>query len=197
MLSGTSSQERPEPPSDLLPILDRGKPILGYYGALAQWVDFPLLSAVARERPDWSLVLIGPDHDGAMGRSELIENHENVFWLGPKPYGRLPRYLAWFDVAAIPFAVNRVTESVSPVKLFEYMAGGKPVISADLSECRSLPGVYLASNAGKFLEALDQAYANRANPEYLARLDQHARENTWDVRARLLLSHVFSDPDRL
>jgi hypothetical protein len=182
---------RPEPPPDMLPILDVGKPVLGYYGAFARWIDFALLDAIASARPDWSLCLIGPDHDGAMAGSGLAERHGNVFWFGAKPYGLLPRYLAWFDVAAVPFAVNRVTKSVSPVKLFEYMAGGKPIISTDLPECRDRAGVFVARDPEEFLSLLDSAYRRRSDPKYLAKLDEHALANTWDARVRVLLEHVL------
>ena len=121
-------------------ILAKGKPIAGYYGALARWFDYELLRETARLRPDWSFVLIGPDHDGSLARSKL-DRLPNVHWLGPRPYLALPGYLHRFDVATIPFAINDITLATSPLKLYEYFAAGRPVISTPMPECAAFAEV--------------------------------------------------------
>ena len=115
------------PPRDeeLLRFLAPGVPVAGYYGALAEWFDYPLLDAVAAARPDWRFVLIGPQYDKSLPGQPLLAR-KNVRWLGPRDYVTLPGYLSLFDVATIPFRINAITQATSPLKLYEYFAGGKP-----------------------------------------------------------------------
>ncbi len=174
-----------QPPPDLTSILQRGRPIVGYYGALATWFDYPLLMEVARCRPNLSFVLIGPDYDGSLP-PDLLEL-PNVDWLGVKPYNQIPLYLRFFDVAAIPFQVSAVTHAVSPLKLFEYMAGGKPVLVTPMQESMAYPGVLVGATAEEFAANLDKALELRNDPAYLTTLDQVAHENTWNARARQIL----------
>ncbi len=104
---------------------ESGKPIAGYYGALAEWFDYDLLEKVARARPDWNFLLIGPMYDQSL-RGQPVLKCPNVLWLGPRDYHSLPGYLRLFDVATIPFKINDITKATSPLKLYEYFAGGKP-----------------------------------------------------------------------
>jgi glycosyltransferase involved in cell wall biosynthesis len=190
LLASARQQERqarpPAPPADMGPILEKGQPIVGYYGALARWFDFELLLSLARLRPDLSFVLVGPDYDNTLRPSRLLEC-PNVYWLGVKPYEQIPRYLQFFDVATIPFQLNEITHSTSPLKLFEYMAGGKPVVITAMHESMRYPGVLVAHDAADFSRKIDQALALKTDAAYLRQIDQVARENTWDARARQIL----------
>jgi len=172
-------------PADLAPILAAGKPIIGYSGALAAWVDYELVAQVASHCPDLSFVLIGPDHDRSLPASLLAL--PNVYWLGVKPYAELPNYLRYFDVATIPFRLNEVTHATSPIKLFEYMTAGKPVVTTAMQECRGYPEVLIARNESDFVVKLNDALRLRQDPVYLQALDRRARQNTWDIRADTIL----------
>ncbi len=179
------------PPPDLLPLLDLARPIIGYSGALAEWFDYDLLKQAARQYPAFSFVLIGVDYDGSLERSGAL-NLPNVFYLGMKDYADLFAYVWRFDVATIPFKVNEITLATSPVKLFEYMACRKPVVTTDLPECRSYEGIFLAKNAPQFVDYLADAMRKRNDEAYLERIAEIARANTWDARVRILderLSH--------
>lgn len=178
------------PPTDLTPILDREKPVIGYYGALATWFDYSLLREVAAHRSDLTFVLVGPDYDGTLPPDLLML--PNVEWLGVKPYEQIPIYLHFFDVATIPFKVNHVTHAVSPLKLFEYMAGGKPVVVTPMQESVKYPGVLIASSPEEFSAQLDRALELRDDPIYLSTIDAVARENTWAVRAQQILKALRS-----
>ena len=160
--------------------------MIGYYGALARWFDYPLVEAVATSRPDLVFILIGLDYDGSLKASGLL-NLPNVHWLGLRNYSDLPRYLHSFDVAMIPFELNTITHATSPLKLFEYLAGGKPVVVTPMQESLRYEGVLVASNPGEFSRQLDRALELRSSPDYLALIDRVARENTWEVRARHIL----------
>ena len=88
----------------------------------------------ARRRLDWNFLLIGPDYDGSLRRASLLRC-PNVVWLGPRPYASLPAYLRVFDVATIPFRLDPITLATSPLKLYEYFAGCRPVVTTAMPEC--------------------------------------------------------------
>ncbi len=172
-------------PGDFRAILAKGKPVVGYYGALAAWFDYALLDSLCSMRTDLEFVLIGPDYDGTLPPA-LLE-HSNLHWLGVKPYDQLPHYLRYFSVAMIPFQLNDITHSTSPLKLFEYMAGGKPVVITPMEESMRTPGVLVASDAQSFSQQIDRALILRHDPAYLSQLEQVVEQNTWDIRARQIL----------
>ena len=176
-------------------IVSGGKHIAGYYGALAHWFDYELLAQTAGLRPDWHFVLIGTDHDGSMDQSD-IKNHRNITWLGPRDYQALPGYLHLFDVAMIPFKINDITLATSPLKLFEYFAGGKPVVSTPMPECAAFSVVFIAGSADEFAATLDVARNSAKAPEYLSRLATLAKENTWSARARKIMEAHIDDSNR-
>jgi polysaccharide pyruvyl transferase CsaB len=179
----TRADDGPLEDPEMSAILETGRPIAGYYGALARWFDYALLDQAAALRPGWTFLLIGPDLDGSMtGKPALAR--PNVKWLGPRPYAALPRYLRRFDVATIPFAINPITVSTSPLKLFEYFAGGKPVVTTPMPECAAFPDVRIAATAEAFAEALDAARRDGADPAFRERVRAVARDNSWDARVR-------------
>lgn len=162
-------------------IVSSGQPIAGYYGALAEWFDYELLARTAELLPDWQFVLIGPDYDGSIGKSRITK-YLNISWLGSRNYPTLPGYLQFFDVAMIPFKINEITLATSPLKLFEYFAGGKPVVTTPMPECIAFTEVCIACNANEFSTALRTAKDLAKNPEYLRRLAALTQENTWRSR---------------
>ncbi len=177
--------------SDIDPSWMSGKPLAGYYGAMAEWFDYDLLNAVAALRPDWNFLLIGPMHDNSLrerGRSML--KRSNVRWIGPRDYQELPGYLQLFDVATVPFVINDITLATSPLKLFEYFAGGKPVISTPMPECEAFAEVHIARNAEEFSLALDRAKTEGEDLQFRERLRSLGRENAWKARVQLVLEHL-------
>jgi glycosyltransferase involved in cell wall biosynthesis len=186
---------RPSPadvvPDDLQPILASGKPIIGYSGALAEWFDYGLVRDAAQANPGWEFVLIGVNYDHSLDRSGLLEcGLANLHWLGMKPYNELFRYVWRFDVAIIPFKVNEITLATSPIKMFEYMACAKPVVSTGLPECRDYPGVFIAETPDQFIEHLHTALRAGKDEAYLHIIDQVARQNTWNRRVDAILARL-------
>jgi glycosyltransferase involved in cell wall biosynthesis len=175
------------PPPDLVPILANNRPIIGYYGALAHWFDYHLLEQTAILRPTYNFVLIGPDLYGTASNQNLFQL-PNVYWLGVKLYENLPSYLTYFDVATIPFCINEITQSTSPIKLFEYMAAGKPVVITPMQESLRYPAVLAGDTPENFAIRLDEALSLHADPAYLEMLDTIARQNTWQIRAEQILA---------
>lgn len=183
------SQEQVIPPSDLLHLLDLEKPIIGYYGALARWFDYELLKGIAERRPDYLFVLLGPDYDGTVkhtGISQIM----NIHWLGVKQYDELPSYLHYFDVATIPFLVNDITHATSPLKLFEYMAGGKPIVITPMRESMQYDGVLVADGPDEFVQQLDKALLLSNNSQYIHKIKKLALQNTWESRAEEILIKI-------
>jgi glycosyltransferase involved in cell wall biosynthesis len=185
-------------PNIMQSILAEGKPIIGYYGALADWIDYDLINLVAKKKLDWNIVLIGIDYDQSMKRLEKLAN---IKYLGFKKYQDLPNYGIWFDVAIIPFKEGDIAKSTSPLKLFEYMAMNKPVVATkDLIECQKYEGVLIAENKNDFILKIEKAIKLKEDPNYLQILDSSAKSNTWLQRAikidELINNHLvnLSDP---
>lgn len=174
-------------PKEMKVVVNEKKPIIGYYGALASWFDYKLVKEVAKLRKDWNIVLIGWDYDGSLGKSGL-RNIENIHIIPSVPYEILPTYAQWFDVCTIPFVINEVTESTSPVKLFEYMALGKPIVTTAMPECKKYKSVIIAeNNAIKFVESIEEGIKDKENKEYLKVLKEEALENTWERKGNILV----------
>jgi glycosyltransferase involved in cell wall biosynthesis len=143
------------------------RPVIGYYGALAEWFDYDLLRRAAVARPRYQFVLIGP----ATQPDELdgLLRLPNVRHLGEKSYEELPGYVSAFDVGILTFRQYEVTRCVRPLKVLEYLAAGKPVVSTRLPDMADWPGVLMADDAEGFVGCLDRAL--------------NSRETFWDGRA--------------
>lgn len=109
-------------------------PIVVYVGAIAEWFDDELVVSIAEHNRDWDIVLIGPEHV----KFQRLKSLPNVKFLGAKPQSLLPAYLSLADVGIIPFKINELTKSVNPLKLYEYLAAGKPVVSTPLPDVESM-----------------------------------------------------------
>lgn len=156
------------------PSVPPGRHVAGYIGALARWVDHHLLERLA----DYcSIVLVGPE----FGMPRL--RHPEIYRLGHRPYIDLPGYIKKMDFLLIPFFLNSVTLATNPVKMYEYLATGKPVISTDLPEARIYSEVLSAASYDNFLAQVHRAMTgNLDSPEAVAARQRVARENTWAHR---------------
>ncbi|HAV78539.1 MAG TPA: hypothetical protein DCX53_14415, partial [Anaerolineae bacterium] len=172
-----------------LPARDRGpleklpRPIIGYYGAIAEWFDTNAIRNAATIHPDWSFVLIG--HTSGLNLRD-IKKLRNIHFLGEKSYSELPSYLTSFDVCTIPFLQNPLTEATNPVKVFEYLSAAKPVVATSLPELFPMRDtVYLYSSPEEFSSKLEQALQENSNELQEHRL-KIARANTWEIRYQAL-----------
>ncbi len=169
-------------------ILDKGMPVVGYYGALAAWFDYELLKKIDASGK-YQVVLFGIKYDDSFDRSG-VENCKNVHFLGAKDYRILQNYAARIDILTIPFLINDITKATSPVKLFEYMALNKPIVTTDMDECRKYQSVLIGHTHEEFLEMLDRAMALREDSEYISLLNKEALENTWKEKAKSILDEL-------
>jgi glycosyltransferase involved in cell wall biosynthesis len=128
------------------------KPIVGFFGLIADWVDLGLIRFLAQSRPQWTFVLIGK----AVTSIEPVNDLANVHLLGQKPYLSLPDYAKAFDVALMPFVMNQLTLAANPLKIREYLAAGLPVVSSAIPEAEKLKYVlHVARSHAEFQTIID------------------------------------------
>ena len=158
-------------------------PIIGFVGAVDDYkIDFALVSAMAKARPSWSIVIIGPIGAADRTSRESLPRADNIHYLGQKEYQYLPGYIKAFDVCIIPYRLNAYTEAVFPIKFHEYMASGKPIVSTWLPSLVEYEQVVpLCKDVNQFLEAIQNALT-ADSPEQMSQRLQLARQNSWDVR---------------
>ncbi|NSX04484.1 glycosyltransferase [Cupriavidus gilardii] len=161
-----------------------GRRVIGYYGAIAEWFDLDLLGKVAEAFPDCLILLVGADTCGAQ---QALKAYRNVEFVGEVPYRELPFYLYGFDICLLPFRVIDLTLATNPVKVYEYLCSGKPVVSVDLPELRQFGDlVYTADNADGFVSQCRAALAFDNDAPLRQRRIEFARQQTWEHRAREL-----------
>jgi len=165
-----------ECPEDLVGIR---KPLLGYFGEMAHWFDFNLIYDIALRHPEWTFALIGAVH---VAVDKKLLGLPNVRFLGRKDYAKLPAYLSQFEVCLLPFKINALTSAVNPVKLYEYLAAGKPVVSTPLKEVLRYQKVVEIADRTKFADAIELALVTSRDPQRVFERQQVAQQNTWDVR---------------
>jgi glycosyltransferase involved in cell wall biosynthesis len=170
------------------------RPVIGFTGNfLSAKVDFALLEAIARERAHWTLLLIGPATVQTRPVLDRLGRLPNVHWLGPRPYADLPRYVAAFDVGLIPYVSNAYTRSCFPLKLYEYLAAGKPVVASGVPELAGMePDVALVEGTTAFVEAVEEVLVQDAEADRIRRRTL-AAHNSWEAKTERLLELVHRE----
>ena len=166
-------------------LLEEGRPIVGYYGALARWLDYEALRALAADGR-FTLLLIGVKYDASFERE--LAGRERVVFLGPRPYETLPGYASRCGVLLVPFRPGEVSDAASPVKLFEYLALGVPVVASDTAECRRCRSVLIAREPGEYVRRVEQALLLRGDPAWRKSARAEALAADWLRRAETLCS---------
>jgi glycosyltransferase involved in cell wall biosynthesis len=172
------------------------QPRLGYIGALAPWVDFDSIAALARSHPEWEIVLVGPVLQGAEEQVRSVTALANVFRLEAVSYDKVPSILHQFGVGLIPFRYNELTRGVNPNKLYEYLASGIPVVTTRFSEeVERYPEVVRSVDPGEsFVRACEEAVGMLAEGGMVESIVEKARraaaENDWDVIAESFWNKV-------
>lgn len=161
-------------------------PVVGFLGSVQYWIDFDLLRYLAAARPSWSFVLIGPV--GRLANVSAIERLPNVHVLGRRQYAQLPSYLKAFDVCLNPYVIGELADNCSPLKLYEYLATGKPIVSVNMPAARAFGDlVSIGTDYAGVLARLDDAIAAATTGDDRAagRIDA-ARAHSWINRFRAL-----------
>ena len=153
-------------------------PVVGYFGSLHEWIDLELIEWLAKSRPQWSFLLVGH----AAADVAALRALGNVHLVGPKPYQTLPEWAKAFDVAIIPYKLNRQVANANPLKLREYLATGKPIVSVRNPEIAKFADwVRIADDRQGFLAALEDVLRNDRPDGAAARMAAVA-DATWDRR---------------
>lgn len=167
------------------------KPIVGFFGAIEDHLlDAELFEKVVDLLPRMSFVFVGK----TLGDWSKLDSRQNVWFLGQKPYEQIPHYGKWFDVAVMPWRQNRWIEACNPIKLKEYLALGKPIVSTPFPELEKYRDVvYQARTPQEFAAAIEKALAED-NAERVAARRKKVEKATWDCKAELLLDELFRNP---
>jgi len=156
-------------------------PRFGFFGVIDERFDIELIDAVAKQRPELHFVLLGPvvKIDPA-----ILPRYENIHYLGGKKYEQLPSYIAGWDLALVPFAMNESTRFISPTKTPEYLAAGKPVISTPIRDVVRPYGenklVHIVNNAEEFIAAAEKELSKTNKRSWLKKVDDFLLYNSWD-----------------
>jgi len=166
------------------------KPIVGFFGDIEDHlVDAELLDKATDLLPQMSFVFVGK----RLGDWSKLDSKKNVWFLGQKPYEQIPHYGKWFDVAVMPWRQSRWIEACNPIKLKEYLALGKPVVSTPFPELQKyLDVVYQARTAEEFARCIELALAEDG-PERIAARRKKVQPFTWDAKAELVLKTLFGE----
>ncbi|WP_447985935.1 glycosyltransferase family 1 protein [Nitrospira sp. Nam74] len=155
-------------------------PRIGYYGVIDERLDLALIDGLARARPDWQIVLVGPV---IKVDATILPRARNIHYLGAKRYEDLPTYVAGWDVAMMPFARNEATRFISPTKTPEYLAAGKPVVSTSIRDVVRSYGecglVRIADTVDTFVSAVELSMQDNSAARIM-RIDEHLKDQSWD-----------------
>lgn len=138
-------------------IRDLPRPIIGFHGLLADWVDFEGIRAVAEHFKDGSVVLVGKTSVDAEQKVRVLDGIDNLHFMGRRPYDDLPAFCKGFDVGINPFLINDLTLAANPLKVREYLAAGLPVVSSDLPEVRILKHCFTYDSRAGFIAQIEKA----------------------------------------
>lgn len=167
------------------------RPLYGYTGTIhPDRVDVDMVERMARKLTQGSFALVGPSFLPEADRTRLLAT-DKVFFTGPVPYERLPQFMRAFDVCMTPHMMTPFTESLNPIKLWEYLAGGKPIVATDVAGFRDFPQfVRIARTEEEFLNALQEARCEPKEKGEARRAE--ARKHSWDARVDQILDVVVN-----
>lgn len=165
-------------------------PVIGFIGAMDHYkVDFDLIEFIADTRPQWHLIMIGSRMNSKDKRAPYpIRN--NIYYLGGKEYSNLPDYVAQFNICIIPYKINEYTKNVFPIKFFEFLATGKPVVTTALPALLQYKSIVnISQSYDEFLHAIEKSLYHDSEDQKKERL-QIAKNHTWESRKDRLLFHI-------
>jgi glycosyltransferase involved in cell wall biosynthesis len=170
-------------------LADLPRPIIGYVGQVADKMDYGLIGQLARARPNWSFVFVGPVWSSKQEQVAALQALGNVHFFGKCPFDQLVHYLRGFDVCTLPHAISPLTRSMDPIKLYDYLASGKPIVSTAVAGVERFSDVvYVGHTLEEFLACLGMALQEDSNVR--ERRLRYAQENTWQQRGAAVWSII-------
>lgn len=162
------------------------KPVIGYLGAIASWIDTSLILKTAQAFPHTSIALVGPLDEAAIN-PRIFDEYPNISLIGQVKHDEVATCLKGFDVAVIPFKPGHIAECTDPIKAYEYMALGLPVVASHIIELKKHAGLAdVAFSHEEFLELVNKRLTADTQENKTKRI-AYAKEQTWDARAKKLL----------
>jgi teichuronic acid biosynthesis glycosyltransferase TuaH len=168
--------------------IDRNVKNVGYFGGIGSWFDVDLLVELALKLTDVNFIIIGPVSEENV--KIKCSSVSNIYLLGPKIFSELPNYLAYFDVCLLPFETNELIRYVDPVKVYEYLSAGKPVVAPRYDEIIKFSDyIYISEDRANFCENVLQAMSEN-DSIIKARRIEFASKNTWFQRAEFAKNKI-------
>ena len=175
-------------------------PRIGYFGVIDERMDLTLIEGIARRKPEWHIVMVGPV---AKISPDTLPKLPNIHYLGMKSYSELPAYISGWDIAMLPFAHNESTRYISPTKTPEYLAAGKPVISTPIIDVLRQYGrnglVNIAGTPEEFVRVASLELENNDREEWIQHVDEFLSHNSWDKtwqRMMYLVTRKLNEKER-
>ncbi len=173
-----------------LPDIDAVKgPTAGFVGRIADWIDLELVGRCASEMRHWSFVFVGPSNVDL----SRYRGMGNMIFLGRRDHRLIPHYIKRFDVCLMPFVCNRLVASVNPLKMYEYLAVGKPVVSVPMPETAEFAGVVAIAEPRDFSRAIQHVYETDSPSKQEVRIDS-VRGRSWEAVADTILERLACTP---
>jgi UDP-galactopyranose mutase len=176
-------------------------PRIGFFGVIDERMDMELVEAVARRKPEWNFIMIGPV---VKIDPNMLPRLSNIHYLGMKQYNELPAYISGWDVAMMPFAHNESTRYISPTKTPEYLAAGKPVVSTPIIDVLRQYGRYglvnIAGTVEEFIRVTAIELEHPDREEWLEHVDELLSQNSWDKtwqRMVYLITRKINEKQRM
>lgn len=169
--------------------------IIGYYGAVADWFDFDLMQNLSENYPNLGFVIVGEIYEEVKIKANELKRNSNIFFIDRVSYELIPSILNYFDVGIIPFVVNDITLSTSPVKAYEYLAGGKEIVSTALPEVQAINLDFVAYSTLEFGQKIERALKSKGNLSRISHLKGIAEKSTWDERVTRVLENIVMKGD--
>jgi glycosyltransferase involved in cell wall biosynthesis len=160
-------------------IKDLPRPVIGFHGLLADWVDFELIKKTAEHFSKGSVVLIGKIAVDAERKIKILNDVKNIHFFGRQPYAKLPAYCKGFDVALNPFKISELTLAANPLKVREYLAAGLMTVATDIPEVRVLENCLVGENHAHFIEQIEYALQN---PKSRAEISDRIERESWEAK---------------
>lgn len=159
------------------------KPIIGFHGLLADWVDFELIKKIAEHFSNGSVVLVGKIAVDAEQKVKILDGIANVHFVGRRPYSGLPGYCKAFDVAINPFVINELTLAANPLKVREYLAAGLVTVATDIPEVRVLENCLVGRNHQEFIDHLETALKSKKGR---VEISDSIKHESWEAKVEEL-----------
>jgi len=171
-------------------VADIPGPRIGYIGSINEKIDLNLLAAIARKQPRWQILMVGPALFKQPEAIAPLQALPNIHFLGRKQVAELPAYMHACDVCLMPYAHNDWTANINPLKLYEYLATGRPIVATAIPAVQDFREVlYIEDNEEAFIQAIARAMTE-SSPAAIARRQRIARQNTWEQRVDTLSSII-------